>query len=36
MADMEMDCSETEEGWFELKFFLTYFGISLQEISLIY
>ena len=28
MAEMEMDCSQTEGGWFEVKAFLTNAGQS--------
>jgi alpha-amylase len=26
MVDFDMDCSETENGWFDLKAFLTNYG----------
>lgn len=36
MLDVNMDCSETEQGWFELKAFLTNSGIHHEFTELCY
>lgn len=33
MVDVEMDCSKTESGWFEIKAFLTNAGMLLDHSS---